>query len=339
MQKSPQWEVNCPTISMTLSEFIESADHHESDKKWYYFDYKYMQEWFKDKPEILNSVNWKRFGIDKTGDDSTLWIGSKGAHTNCHQDSYGCNLIAQIKGRKQWLLFHPDSTNFLQPTRIPYEESTVYSKYNFFSPTKEDEINILKIKETPKLVTLEPGDVLFVPPQWWHYVESLDFSVSVNIWLPVPSDNIARVKEAIVKLIVARIGKDVCRAPDEANSTLPYCMNLLDIVLKEYKNMENEESSSKRTKRSTWTVEDITKEYPLCVTLPRELGIAELEEFLRTKRERFSKDCTESFNSKSSNIDTDRENIYSTASYLPEQVVNAFCHPDVVNKVTELLLS
>lgn len=58
-----------------------------------------MHEWFKNKSELINSVNWKRFGFDKNGSDSTIWIGSKGAHTNCHQDSYGCNLIAQIHGR------------------------------------------------------------------------------------------------------------------------------------------------------------------------------------------------------------------------------------------------
>lgn len=99
MFQNPQWEVNCPTVLMTLLEFIQNMNLHENHKKWYYFDYKYMQEWFKNKPEILNSVNWKRFDIDKTGDDSTIWIGSKGAHTNCHQDSYGCNLVAQIHGR------------------------------------------------------------------------------------------------------------------------------------------------------------------------------------------------------------------------------------------------
>lgn len=84
---------------MTLSEFIENTSLHENDKQWYYFDYKYMHEWFKDQAEIINSVCWKRFGVDKNGEDSTLWIGSKGAHTNCHQDSYGCNLVAQIHGR------------------------------------------------------------------------------------------------------------------------------------------------------------------------------------------------------------------------------------------------
>ena len=58
-----------------------------------------MKEWCKNSPKTLKSLNWSRFGFDLDGKDSTIWIGNEGAHTNCHQDSYGCNLVAQIHGR------------------------------------------------------------------------------------------------------------------------------------------------------------------------------------------------------------------------------------------------
>ncbi|XP_053985356.1 HSPB1-associated protein 1 isoform X1 [Hylaeus volcanicus] len=336
--KYPQWEVNCPMISMTLSDFIRNVDLNENDKKWYYFDYKYMHEWFKDNPEVIDSLSWKRFGFDKSGSESTLWIGNKGAHTNCHQDSYGCNLVAQIHGRKQWLLFPPSSSNFLHPTRIPYEESTVYSKYNFFSPSKEDEVEILKVQQAPKLITLEPGDVLLVPAGWWHYVESLNFSISVNTWLPIITDNISRVKEAIVKLVVARIGKDVYNTSDDAHCNLSYYVKLLRVALNECKNVESMEQSCKKTKHTTWIAEDLQAQYPAYVKLLSELKTTELEEFLKTKRERFSENITE-LQGHSSESDNNIQNTFPSCEPLSEDIVNAFCHPDVVNKVADLLLS
>ncbi|XP_031833603.2 HSPB1 associated protein 1 isoform X1 [Nomia melanderi] len=335
--KGPQWEVNCPVISMTLSEFIKHINCNEDNKEWYYFDYKYMHEWFKDKPEIIDSVNWKRFGFEKTGFDSTLWIGSKGAHTNCHQDSYGCNLIAQIHGRKEWLLFPPSSSDVLHVTRVPYEESTVYSKYNFFCPTEEDEINILKMKDKAKVIILEPGDVLFVPAGWWHYVESLEFSVSVNTWLPIVTDSVSRVKEALVKLIVARIGKNLLEKSEEAHFSLSYCIKLLSVALGECKNIENIDLSHKKVKHTEWTADDLVEQYPQYVKMVKDLETSEMKELLRMKRKRFPNNSDVSVLSCTSKSDN---NVQDTSIHkLSEDIINALCHPDVINKVTDILLS
>ena len=58
---------------------------------------------------------------------------------------------------------------------------------------------------------LEPGHVLFVPKHWWHFVESLNTSISVNMWVNVESDCLDRVQEAIARNVVMSM-----RTPNEA---------------------------------------------------------------------------------------------------------------------------
>ena len=32
-------------------------------------------------------------------------------------------------------------------------------------------------------VVMEPGDILYIPKHWWHFVVCLDTAVSVNTWI------------------------------------------------------------------------------------------------------------------------------------------------------------
>lgn len=100
----PQWEHECQQEELTLQEFIKTTCNSGEEtskqcKKWWYFDYKYMHEWFQEYPEILQTVDWAPLGFPEFGGaESTLWLGSSGAHTPCHMDVYGCNLVAQVLG-------------------------------------------------------------------------------------------------------------------------------------------------------------------------------------------------------------------------------------------------
>ncbi|GLV43580.1 HSPB1 associated protein 1 [Carabus blaptoides fortunei] len=235
--KEPLWEQTCKLVEMTLEEFIETQSKQSKDS-WFYFDYKYMAEWFKKHPDILQDVSWQRFGYpEMSGKDSTIWIGTEGAHTSCHKDSYGCNLIAQIYGRKKWILFPPEEN--LKPTRVPYEESSVYSQLNLFTPNLKDFDCINK----SRTVTLNPGEVLFLPHGWWHYVENIETAISVNVWIPQPEDQRARVEEAFTQLFVAQMTKELmddekCQIlnPNSNEITdmpISYCLNTLEHVVKE----------------------------------------------------------------------------------------------------------
>lgn len=151
-------------------------------------------------------MDWKPLGFEgRSGKDSTFWIGSSGAYTPCHFDTYGSNLVAQICGRKQWILFPPEDSDCLYPTRVPYEESSVFSSVNILSPDLK--AHPLFKRCNPHIVTLEPGDVLFVPKQWWHFVQSLDASVSINTWIELPKDSDVptRLDEAIVRVLMTSL--------------------------------------------------------------------------------------------------------------------------------------
>lgn len=91
---------------------------------------------------------------------------------------------------------------------MPYEESTVYSSINLYSPSLEEENQIKNISGV-RIVTLQPGEVLFIPKGWWHYVESLNLSVSTNVWLPLETDCKARLEESLVKLMINEIGTNI----------------------------------------------------------------------------------------------------------------------------------
>ena len=123
-----------PSTSESISEISQCSSNEllnfPKSNYWVYADYKYLCNLLSEAPELDKLTDWGVFGIGMGTWDSTLWVGSNDAYTPCHYDTYGCNLVAQLSGKKRWLLFPPKDTENLYPTRIPYEESSVFSKIN-----------------------------------------------------------------------------------------------------------------------------------------------------------------------------------------------------------------
>ncbi|XKL59913.1 hypothetical protein PGB90_000929 [Kerria lacca] len=200
-QKSPYWESLCEVEYHTMDELVNFCNTADQKKPntWWYFDYKHISEHFNN---VLSIISWSDVGFREKGPEcSTIWIGSPGAHTPCHIDTYGCNVVAQVFGRKRWLLFPPTETKHLKPTRVPYEESSIYSNINFscFEQFKDEKF------ENIYVIDLYPGDILFVPPRWWHYVENLSLAISINTWISLKNDDIYRMEEALVRYFISSI--------------------------------------------------------------------------------------------------------------------------------------
>ena len=81
-----------------------------------------------------------------------------------------------MHGRKRVVLFSPGHSQRLLPEAAPHclsEHGTRYARL----PLEE----VLEgLGGRGHLVTLQPGDALYIPNGWWHAVEALDESVSVS---------------------------------------------------------------------------------------------------------------------------------------------------------------
>jgi len=108
------------------------------------------------------------------GETFYTFMGGKGTVTPLH-DEFPCNLYVQIYGVKKWVIYPPEDRVFLdaRTERRPY----------FFSDVCPDNIgdpkHPLQQYANKTEIILHPGDVLWVPPFVWHYVENITDSIGV----------------------------------------------------------------------------------------------------------------------------------------------------------------
>ena len=115
-------------------------------------------------PEIIDTAD-QRPGTVK------LWFGPKGTVTPLHYDEHSI-LFMQIYGRKKFKL-------------IPsFDTPKVYAQAKFYSAVDPENIDTARYPEFLRAsladVTVEAGDILFLPVGWWHWAKSLDVSISAT---------------------------------------------------------------------------------------------------------------------------------------------------------------
>ncbi|KAI7366516.1 Clavaminate synthase-like protein [Hortaea werneckii] len=126
-----------------------------------------------------------------------VWLGPSGTRTPLHTDPYH-NILCQVVGFKYVRLYAPHETPKLYPFGVDEKginmENTsqvdISAHVACLLGRNVDAKELGEVdREFPKFkeaqyqeVILSPGDCLYVPLGWWHYVESLTTSSSVSFW-------------------------------------------------------------------------------------------------------------------------------------------------------------
>uniref|UniRef100_A0A7N0V8L9 JmjC domain-containing protein n=1 Tax=Kalanchoe fedtschenkoi TaxID=63787 RepID=A0A7N0V8L9_KALFE len=105
------------------------------------------------------------------------WFGPAGTVTPLHHDPHH-NILAQVVGRK-YVRLYPAS---ISEELYPYSETMLHNSSKV-DLDNIDETQFPKVQELEFLdCILEEGDMLYIPPRWWHYVRALTVSYSVSFW-------------------------------------------------------------------------------------------------------------------------------------------------------------
>jgi len=138
--------------------------------------------------------------------DTRLWVGSKGTCSGLHSDLKD-NFFVQIKGNKLIYLAPFEDSPYLYPCVDNIVNSPVDLEW-------VDYLQFPKVAQARIVTaTMCPGDLIFIPKGWWHYLKSESASISVNHWfgLPVSAREYLRMLIRLGSPYVSRAMKDMIR--------------------------------------------------------------------------------------------------------------------------------
>ena len=214
--------VRPPTTSMRFKDFLSLVDKHgtnaTSSKEVFYLEYLSLQQYLgNDFENLIPFPAAVQNSTELNHLVTNLWIGGTPTTSPLHYDDYE-NLLCQVRGHKELVLFPPQQLPYLyytgrpkgnlhyeypgifrrDPSSIDKQGNVVFgSGVNVDDPDKKRHPLYFK-HTTPYRVLLNPGACLYLPAYWHHEVQSLPdndgLNVAVNFWfsnLTAPVDDVS----------------------------------------------------------------------------------------------------------------------------------------------------
>jgi hypothetical protein len=130
-----------------------------------------------------------------------IWLGNA-ITTPTHLDEWN-NIGCVVGGRRRFTLFPPEQIGNLYigpldfaPTGAPMSLVRLHAPDFVRFPRFREALAAAQTAE------LAPGDAIYIPPLWWHHVESLDaFNVLVNYWWRASQDAVTATETTLDSLI------------------------------------------------------------------------------------------------------------------------------------------
>lgn len=158
--------------SMPLRDYFKILREGEQDLRMFFFDI------LREIPSLKNDFSFPEIGLNFFKKLPVMFIAGNRAKVQMHFDiDYADIFLCHFGGKKKVILFSPEQTPLMY--HVPYSFSAYYD-VDFENPNYE-KYPALKHLEGCE-VELEHGDVLYIPPGWWHYIiyEEIGYSMAIR---------------------------------------------------------------------------------------------------------------------------------------------------------------
>lgn len=147
-------------------------------------------------PMLLDDIEVPAYREVGASGSPRMWMG-EGVIGPLHYDATA-NLHGIVCGAKRFTLFDPGQLALLYPCSM-FSKIPSMSRISLSAP---DPGRFPRFSRTrPTVVDLGPGDMLFIPPGWWHQVDTPPPTISIDF----PGDREPRLGRPFLRLIPSRM--------------------------------------------------------------------------------------------------------------------------------------
>ena len=157
--------------SIPMKEYFHLLRSGEKDLRMFF--YNILQE----APALKNDFSFPDIGLSFFKKLPVMFLAGKGAKVQMHFDiDYADIFLCHFGAKKHVMLFSPQQTKYMY--HVPFSFSAL-NTVDFENPDYEKYPALDKLQGMK--VVLNHGDILYIPPGWWHYITYEDISYSIAL--------------------------------------------------------------------------------------------------------------------------------------------------------------
>lgn len=204
---------HAPAITMSLAEYIKHLAQGKNDLRLFFYNI------LAEIPVLTKDFSYPDVGLNFFKKLPVLFIAGAGSKVQMHFDiDYADIFLCHFGGKKKVMMFSQKQTKYMY--HVPYSYSSLFDvDYDQPDYDKYPALKYLHGVETE----LHHGDVLYIPPGYWHYIvyEEAGLSMALRAFPRTPVNFLKMIRNlAITRTVEGLMRKIIGQSWNDRNERL-----------------------------------------------------------------------------------------------------------------------